>query len=55
MVEHLGLDSKGVLNDDRGLFDEASNTLEEPEQMRVVDAAFPLPAHALAPGSAVAF
>jgi hypothetical protein len=55
MVEHLGLDSKGVLNDDQGWFDEASNTLEEPEQMRVFDAAFPLPAHALVPGSVVAF
>ncbi len=55
MVEHLGLDPTGVLNPDTGEFDETGTTLERPEQMRVFDDDHPLPAHALEPGSSVAF
>lgn len=55
MVKHLELDSAGVLNSDTGVFDESGTTLETPEEMRVFNEDHPMPAHALQPGSLVAF
>lgn len=55
MVKHLGLNSKGVLDSATGHFDEAGNTIEEVDAMRVFDDSFPLPKHALKPGSIVKF
>ena len=55
MVKHLGLDPEGVLDPKTGLYDESHNTIEKPEQMRVFDDSFPLPKHALEPGSLVEF
>lgn len=53
MVKHLGLDAKGVLDSATGQFDESSNVIESVETMRVFDEAFPLPSHALKPGTMV--
>jgi uncharacterized protein len=55
MVKHLRLDSAGVLDPTTGKFDETKSVVETPEQMRVFDEANPIPAHALKPGSMVAF
>ena len=55
MVKHLGLNSKGVLDPSTGHFDEAGNTIEDVDAMRVFDDSFPLPKHALKPGSIVSF
>ncbi|MDA1163694.1 MAG: acetylxylan esterase [Planctomycetota bacterium] len=55
MVKHLKLNSKGVLNEDSGVFDEAGNTIEQVAEMRVFDDSFPMPKHALKPGSLVKF
>lgn len=55
MVKHLGLDSKGVLDPESGVFDERKTVLETPDQMRVFDKAMPLPKHTLKPGSLIAF
>lgn len=55
MVQHLGLDSTGVLDPNTGMFDESGTTLETPEEMRVFNSEFPMPEHALTPGSPVAF
>ena len=55
MVKHLGLDSKGVLNKETGVFDESQTELETPDQMRVFDKDHPLPKSSLKPGSAVDF
>lgn len=53
LVEHLGLDSKGILSPETGRFDESGNTIETVEQQRVFDEDHPLPKHALRPGSIV--
>lgn len=55
MVEHLGLDTTGVLDPQTGNFDESKNSVETPEQMRVFSDSHPLPKHALQPGSLVPF
>ena len=55
MVKHLKLNSKGVLDPETGLFDEAGNTIEEVDAMRVFDDSFPVPKHAVKPGSIVKF
>lgn len=55
MVKHLKLDSTGVLNPETGVFDEAGNTIEVVSDMRVFDESFPMPKHALKPGSIVKF
>jgi hypothetical protein len=55
MVKHLKLNSKGVLDRKTGVFDEAGNTLEKVADMRVFDDSFPMPKHALKPGSLVKF
>ena len=55
MVKHLKLNSAGVLDAETGVFDEAGNTIEKVEDMRVFDDSFPLPEHALKPGSLVRF
>lgn len=55
MVKHLGLDSRGVLDQKARVFDESMNTLETPDQMRVFDGKYPIPQSAIKPGSAVAF
>jgi hypothetical protein len=55
MVKHLGLDARGVLDTQSELFDESKTVIETPAQMRVFDQSFPLPKHALKPGSKVAF
>lgn len=55
MVEHLGLDTEGVLDPATGIYDENRNTMETPEQMRVFDEDNPLPDHALKPGAMVKF
>jgi uncharacterized protein len=55
MAKHLGLNSDGVLDAKTGTFDESANTLETPEQMRVFNNSFPLPQHALEPGTLVKF
>lgn len=55
MVKHLGLDPAGIMDSDTGEFDESRTTIESPEQMRVFNEDYPLPKHALEPGSSVAF
>jgi uncharacterized protein len=55
IVKHLGLDANGVLDPATGKYDESKSVVETPEQMRVFDEAHPMPAHALKPGSMVAF
>ncbi|MCH2211169.1 MAG: acetylxylan esterase [Fuerstiella sp.] len=55
MVQHLGLDASEVLNSETGMFDETGTTLESPEQMRVFNENFPIPAHALEPDSKITF
>ena len=55
MVKHLGLDSGGVYDSQSEIFDESKVVVEIPEQMRVFDGSFPLPAEALKPGSTVEF
>lgn len=55
MVKHLKLNSQGVLNPKTGVFDETANTIEEVSDMRVFDESFPMPEHALKPGSNVEF
>jgi hypothetical protein len=55
MVKHLGLDSRLVLDTKTGIFDESQTTLETPAQMRVFDDQYPLPKHALKPGSIISF
>ncbi|MFT4557181.1 MAG: hypothetical protein ACI92S_002542 [Planctomycetaceae bacterium] len=55
MVKHLKLNSKGVLDASTGVFDEAGNTIEDVDAMRVFDASFPLPKHALKPSTIVKF
>ncbi|GAB5439910.1 MAG: hypothetical protein Fues2KO_02590 [Fuerstiella sp.] len=53
MVKHLNLDADGIHNADTGLFDESKNTIESVEQQRVFTDRFPLPDHAIEPGSTV--
>ena len=53
MAKHLKLNVSGVRDPETGVFDESKTVLETPEQMRVFDASFPLPNHALAPGEKV--
>lgn len=53
MVKHLNLDADGIYNADTGLFDESKNTIESVEQQRVFTDRFPLPDHAIEPGSTV--
>ncbi|MGZ0173289.1 MAG: alpha/beta hydrolase family protein [Planctomycetales bacterium] len=55
MVKHLKLNSKGVLDPKTGVFDEAGNTIEDVDDMRVFDDSFPMPKHALKSGSIVKF
>ena len=55
MVKHLKLNSTGVLDPETGVFDEAGNTIESVDAMRVFDDSFPMPEHALTPGSIVKF
>jgi len=55
MVKHLKLSRDGVYDKTTELYDESKTTVETPEQMRVFDAATPLPADALKPGSTVEF
>lgn len=55
MVKHLMLDSTGVLDEKTSLFNESRNKIETPQQMWVFDEKFPIPSHALKPGSQVAF
>ena len=55
MAKHLGLDTSGVLDKDKGVFDESRNTIEKPEQMRVFSSKRPMPKHALKPGTIVRF
>ncbi len=55
MVKHLKLDSKGVLGESTGQFDETRNTIETVEEMRAVNSEHPLPLHALKPGSTIEF
>ena len=55
MVKHLGLISDGAYDKQTELYDESKTVLESPEQMRVFDASTPIPEHALAPGSEIAF
>lgn len=55
MVKHLKLNSKGVLDPATGIFDEAGNTIEAVDAMRVFDDSFPVPKHALKSGSIVNF
>ncbi len=53
MVKHLKLDNRGVYDRQTELYDESKNALESIEQMRVFDASFPMPKHALKPGSKI--
>ena len=55
MVKHLKLDASGIVDPKTGLFDESGNTMESVETQRVFDDKHPMPAHALKPGSEVAF
>lgn len=55
MVKHLRLHPDGVLDPDAEIFDESQTVVETPAQMRVFDAAHPLPPHALKAGSLVTF
>ncbi|TWT78938.1 hypothetical protein CA13_03350 [Planctomycetes bacterium CA13] len=55
MVKHLNLNSSGVLDRDTGLFDESKNTIETVALQRVFDNDYPLPDHAVKPGSIIAF
>ncbi len=55
MVDHLKLDSVGILNFSTDEFDESGNTIESVATMRVFDDQHPMPAHALKPGSMVSF
>ncbi|MEM7234025.1 MAG: acetylxylan esterase [Planctomycetota bacterium] len=53
MARHLRLESNNVFDKSTELFDETKVTLESPETMRVFGKDFPVPAHALKPGSPV--
>ncbi len=53
LVSHLQLNSKGVLQEASGQFDESGTQLESVETMRVFDADHPLPPHALKPGATI--
>ena len=53
MAQHLVLDSTSVMDKSSGIFDESKNTIEGVNEMRVFDGQFPLPDHALKPGSLV--
>jgi hypothetical protein len=55
LVKHLGLDPDRLRDPTNGQFDESKTVVENPETMRVFDAAHPLPEHALKPGSLVEF
>ena len=55
MVKHLKLNAKGVVDPKTGVFDEAENTIEAVDDMRVFDDSFPMPKHALKPGAIVNF
>jgi len=55
MVKHLQLDKQGVYDETTQLYDESNTVVETPERMRVFSANFPMPKHALEPGSIVAF
>jgi len=55
MVKHLGLDRNGVYDGGTELYDESKNTIESIDTMRVFDKEFPVPKHALEPGSKVQF
>jgi len=55
MVKHLKLNAKGVIDLKTGMFDEAGNTIEAVDDMRVFDDSFPMPKHALKPGTIVKF
>lgn len=55
MVKHLKLNPAGVFDAKTGVFDEAGNTIEAVDDMRVFDDSFSMPKHALKPGSTVNF
>lgn len=55
MVKHLNLNSNDVMDESTGMFDEAKNTLEDIETMRVFDSEHELPNHALPADSVVKF
>lgn len=55
MVKHLKLNSKGILDEASGLFDESGNTIEEIETMRVFDDQHPVPKSALPANSMVKY
>ena len=55
MVKHLGLETKGVLDQKTGKYDETKNTIEATATMRNFSSAAEMPSHALKPNSVVAF
>lgn len=55
MVKHLKLNAASVVDPKTGEFGETKNTIEEVDDMRVFDDSFPMPKHALKPGSIVKF
>ena len=55
MVKHLGLETKGVLDQKTGKYDETKNTIEATAIMRNFSSAAEMPSHALKPNSVVSF
>ena len=55
MVKHLGLMNEGIYDPRTELYDESKTVIETPNRMRVFTKAFPMPKHALKPGSRVTF
>lgn len=55
IVKHLKLNATGIVDPRTGVFDESGNTIEAVDDMRVFYDSFPMPKHALKPGSIVKF
>ena len=55
MVNHLGLDSKGVFNKKTGEYEESGNVIESVAQQRTFNSLEEMPGHSLKPGALIAF